>query len=433
MEAQPLADKRNSPDLSVREPEYFGVDPDHAANAHTHGLRPHPDQDQQLYRVGYLFLLVFGSDDDDKQLSSEYGGMQLRAETFIWAENGQIPVVLQRQIQRTAHKAAYIFDSDIETAQYGANSFADGYLSGFDPWENGHEYANWEVEPVARGEQHNPPGVIDWSTEIYLDVKGLKYANLSGAAAGISNPWRHETQRIEGQEAIHVAPHVWKLDTYDSRPGYYELRPPAGTDARERYREGAGNGKMVYINGKYVGQMDDKGRAWLKKEYSTGKGWKYGSDPAKWSRKGLVEASQDPDADVEGATWQALRKGGSLYLTGETEEGVYLSTVQHAPDGWEAGDPDSVPTDLEVQEGKPGGTRHMIYLDEPGAPLPVECRDDREVIKHLGLSNPPYRHHISEMFRWPEFRPVERYGIVYDPGEQRDETQTALDDYGEDL
>lgn len=434
MQAQRLGGQVGEPDLSVDEADYFGVDPDLTENAEIFGLRSDPGQNQQLYRVSYLYLLVFGSDDDDKALDSEYGGMQLRAETFLWATNGAIPTRIQRIIQRTAHKAAYIFDSDIETSGYGANPYADGYLSGFDPWENGEDYDNWEVEPIAADEAHNPPGVIDWSSELYLDVDGLKYANLSGVAAGIANPWDSFTREQEGIDPVHIPPTKWQIGWEQARrrgEGEYYVRPQPDSQASKRYGEtkeygeGAGHGKTVYINGKPIANgTDGKSRAWLSPEYGVGDGLTYRGN---WSREGLL---QD---DSQEATYAALRKGGVLYQTGETTEGIYLTTIRERPDGWEAADPDSVPVTLEVREGQTGRTLHFLRVDDPDDPLLVEAREDREVIKHLGKSYPEYRHAITEMFRFPDFRPVEQYGLIYERGEERDADQTSLDDWGEQV
>lgn len=404
-------------DHSVDPRRYFGVDLDRVQNARTFGLRR--GADQELYRVSYLFLLVFGTDDG----AEEYGGMQLRAETFVWAEDGAIPTRLQRKVQQTAHRAAHLFDTSIETGAYGPNAWAGGYLRGFDPWENAEQYDNWEVEPVASGEvHHDEPGIIDWTTELYLECDGLKYAQLSGVASGTSNPWTHFTREIEGSEPVHIAPHKWRIGFQESR-GDYEIRAPGHSDAADRYRDGAGAGKDVYVNGFKIGGLGPKGRVWLKPEYGVGDGLEYRGNH---SRAGLLEKSDD-------ATPQAIRKGGVLYMTGETEESVHLRTSRALPDDYRPSDPDDVPPELTVQDGRPSRTEHFLRLDDRGAPLEVECREDREVIKHLGMSDPPYTHQIEDDgFRWPGFRPVEEYGTIVgrDDRDDRDDGQTGLDGFG---
>jgi len=403
--------------------QYFGAHPDDAENADIFGLVPRADQDQELYRVSYLFLLVFGSDDEEKEMGTEYGGMQLRAETHLWLENGEVPLRLQKLIQQAAHRAAHIYDSSVETPKYGATSWASGYLSGFDPWENGEDYDNWEVEPVARQEVHNPPGVIDWTTEIYLDVDGLDYANLSGLATGLANPWQATTTTEEGQAPVDVPGTKWVIGWEEGRdPPEYYVRAQPGTAAGDRYRDGAGAGKTVYINEMPIGSLGPKGRVWLRDEYQRGDPrFSKGSWGTNWSREGLVQESV--------ATYQAIRKDGVLYQTGETEGAVYLVTARAKPDDWREVDPDEVPVDLEVRDGGDDREITVLGLDQPGTPMKVAAREDREVIKHMGESSPPYTHVVRDFFRLPDFRMVEPAHIST-RDEDRDDGQASLGEYG---
>lgn len=415
MPAQQLAQQVSSPDLDVDVVDYFGVAPENARNVDVFGLRPRHGGRQELYRVSYLYLLVFGNDDSP----TDYGGMQLRAETFLWLDEGSVPLRMQKLLQNAAHRAAYIFDSSIETPAYGANEWASGYLSGFDPWENAHEYDNWEIEPVARGEVHTEPGVIDWSSEIYLEVDELDYANLSGVATGLANPWSARQVVEEGEPAVHIPPTKWVIRWETSRdPPEYYVRPEPRTDASRRYVVGAGQGKAVYVNGLKIGSLGPKGRVWLRPEYKVGDGREYRGNH---SRAGLLAKSDD-------ATPSALRKNGRLYQTGETEDAIYLVTARAKPEGYEAADPDDVPVDVEVQAGRPSRTFWLLSLDDPEDPLEIEAREDRQVVKHLGLSNPRYAHRISEAFRHPGHRPVEPHHIETSGG--GGSGQAGLDDFG---
>lgn len=407
-----LARQTSPARLDVDPSAYFGAHPDGARNAGAFGVRRDPNKDQELCRVSYLYLLVFSTEYG----STEYGGMQLRAETHLWLEDGSVPVRLQKILQRTAHRAAYVFDSATETPAYGANEWASGYLSGFDPWENGHDYENWEVEPVARGEVHNPPGVIDWSTEIYLEVDGLEYADLSGVATGLADPWRVEEWETDGQAAVDIPSTKWHIGFEDSWGDYF-ARPEPGTQASSRYlKDGAGGGKDVYINGLKVGSLGPKARVRINPEYQIGDGLEYRGS---WSREGLVQETV--------ATYQAIRRGGRLYQTGETEDEVHLVTARAKPDGWESADPDSVPVDLEARAGEPSRLVRRLRLDQPEDPTRIIGKEDREVISHMGLSTPPWQHDVGEMFRWPGFVQVMPWNVKDDG---RDGDQSGLDDYG---
>lgn len=376
MTAQRLGSPNSQADLSTSHAEYFGRDLVEYDNLAGYPFRP---DDGPLMRHSFVYQRVFSVGSD------EYGGIQLRARIHTY---GDISDRLRDTLERVAYRAAYLFDSSVEESRYGANQYADGYLSGFDSWA---VYRNFEDERIASQEQDTPVGVIDWSTEIYLD-DSFDRADLSGIAQGLANPYGEEHHRQPGREPIHIPPHRWRVESYDSRPDYYELRPPANTDARDRYREGAGRGKTVYVNGKRVATTDNKGRAWLKKAYASGDTFTR-QGVTKWSREGLVHQTD--------ATWQALRDGGVLYLTGETRDGIYLATAAAKPGGWKAGDPDTVPVDLEADEGAPERDVYLLTLADPDDAIHVEGRRDDQLIKHMGYSSPPYSHQLGPGERWP--------------------------------
>jgi hypothetical protein len=440
--AQRESDPVNRTDLSVDAADYFGVLPEQTENADLFGLEP-TDPSEDLYRVSYLFLSVFGNEDSP----TDYGGMQLRAETTIYLDgDGSPPTRLTKIIQRTAHRAAHLFDSGIEEPEYGTGGrgWADptydapetgnkykkkggysgaggGYLTGFDPVENAYDYQNWEVEPISGQEARTQGtiGKINWTTEIYNEVEETRYAELAGKASGIANPWTLTTTTEEGQDAVNVPPHKWRVGYEPSREDYV-LRPPGRTDAASRYVSGAGQGKTVYVNGEKVGGLGPKGRVWINPEYQIGDGLSYRGN---YSREGLVQETE--------ATYQALRKGGVVYHVGETEEAVYLRTSRALPEGYRAADPDDVSPSLEVQDGRERRTIHLLGLIDPSDPLPVECWEDREVIDKLGKSDPRYRHSMSDEFRWPGYRDVRPVHIIQrDP--DPDDGQAGLDDFGGD-
>lgn len=423
MEGQRLSTPANRTDLSVDPAEYFGVDPELVENADLFGIEPDPDEGAtDLYRVSYVFLLVFGNDDSD----TEYGGMQLRAETSLYLDRGAVAVPLQKIIQRAAHRAASMYDTDIETHRYGsqaAGRWGDGYLDGFNPIENSFSYENWEVEYISGQEADTAgqPGQIIWTTEIYNEVEKTDYAELAGKASGIADPWTHSVTVEEGREAITVPGFKWRIGYQASKgDGSYVIEPPAYSSARDRYREGAGQGKLVYVNGRPVGQIEPKGRVWLKPEYSRNPNvWRQG-DMVRWSREGLV--------DETAATYQALRRGGVLYQVGEDEDGVYLRSARALPEGYRPSDPDEVAPDLEVQSGRPPREIHLLGLQDVETPMPCEAREDREVIDKMGFSNPVYRHDVPTMFRWPGFRNVEPHQVET-PGGDLGEGQSSLDDF----
>lgn len=443
-------------DLRVDEREYFGA-PLRDIEPHSrdqYGLRSLPST--SLHRVSYVFQMVYHNGDN-------YGGIQARARTFLHLDDdGAVPVGVQRQVQRSAHRAAHIFDSDLEEPIYGYNG---GYLSGFDQghgaaWENQDQdgasdpddlrYQNWEVEKVA-GIDQGAAGVggIDWSLEIYLeeqDDSGFTgFAALSGLAVGTTNPWSVTTEHVEGRQPVHVPPTKWQIGWEDSRrdgKGEYYVRPQPDSEASKRYGdtkehgEGAGRGKTVYINGKPISDgTDGKARAWLSPEYGVGDGLTY---RGKYSREGLVQN------DEQEATYSALSRNGVLYQTGETEDGVYLVTAREKPDDWQAADPDSVPVKMEVQEGISGTTRHLLTMDDPEHdPLEVSVSKDEKIIEHLGYSTPPYSHHVeADGWEWPGFRPVEEYANTGeyhpDPRQYGDDDapdrsgQTHLDGYDDE-
>jgi hypothetical protein len=374
--------ERNRADLSVRPSAYFGSSPNQIDNLHDWALDGHG----ALTRMSYVFQAVYRIGEG---ANAEYGGIQLRARVHTYgASSGEFREILRE----TAHRAAHMYNSPIQTSAYvnqggiQGTEAGSGYLDGFNPEG---VYSNWETEQIPQSKADTEPGVVDWSVEVYED-DSFNHADLAGIAQGVSFPWYIETRHEPGRQSINIAPHKWTIaGPHDSRPDYYELRPPAHTDARNRYREGAGRGKRVYINGHYVGETDNKGRVWLKIEYARGDGYKYGE---KYSREGLVAET--------GATYQAIRNGGTLYMTGETENRIDLVTAREKPDGFRAVDGDDVSVHQEVQEGRVEITYRYLRAVDPADSLECEARRDETITWALGKSNPIYSYRLPQRQRW---------------------------------
>lgn len=334
-----------------------------------------------LHRHSYLYMAEFpvsGGGPDE----SPTGAIELRARTWNYQQEQNLSGALKATVKSIAHKAATVFNTTTETAAYAG--YLDGFFTGIQPITS----SNWESEPVDAADDEAAPGRIDWNVEVYDDDD-----RLSGIAQGIAEPWRVTEDTVPGREPVHVAPHKWTLSFNETREGgTYDVHPPARKRARERYKAGgAGNGKRVHINGKPIGKLDSEGRTWLTPEYARGDGHTTsGGFGTYYSRKGLIEETE--------ATPQALRKGGTLYLTGETEDAVYLSTSRALPEGYEAVDPDDVAPGATVEPGREGATYLVLNIDTPSDGTPLECLRDERIIRHLGSSEPVWRHIVAE--RW---------------------------------
>jgi hypothetical protein len=377
------ADARTTADLSVSDRQYFGHEFDAIDAYPTVGMDP--DAPGQIIRHSYIFQAQYTIGSD------EYGGIQLRAR--IHTRDAELPDDLAEWLKRSAHRAAYLFDTSIETNRYGpagsgtrGTAPGDGYLSGFNPTAT---YQNWESQAVTESEIDTAPGVIDWSTEIYTD-DNFNFADLSGIAQGVCSPYRLTTDEQDGRDSVDVPPHSWNVTKRND--GRYQISPPGRTQAADRYRDGAGNGKLVVVNGRPVGRLGERARVFLTDEYSRG-------DPNQSARSG--QYSRVGLVDETAATYQAIRDGGNLYAVGETEDRINLRTAGALPPGYEPADADSVPVDLEARAGSPGYTWRSLELRDPDADaVRVECRRDDQLIKHLGLSDPTYEHPLGPRQEW---------------------------------
>lgn len=422
MGAQGLAQRRSSPDLSVEPSDYFGRPVDSFQNADAFGLVPSPEKD--LYRVQYLYLLVYGNE----QSSTDYGGIQVRGSTHLYLEDGRVPIKFQRVMQRAAHRGAFLFDSSLEEGIYGGGggnwSDGGGYLSGFTPVENGADYRNWEVEPVGSA-QGRPagaqPGVIRWTTEIYLECEGTQYADLSGVGQGIADPYNVVEHEVPPDEPVEAQQEWWEV-TFGEKRNSYDIHPPGRSASKERAKNL--HGKDVYLNGLKIGTVTTDGRVWLKKKYADGDTYR-----GQHSKESVTAKTAAKPQSIRGTT----ENPGKLAKIDESPTAVHLATAQARPDDFDPVDPDEVDPDRGVQPGDPGGVVYLLSLpDDPAGPTRQECRQDQEVIRHLGYSDPPYSHTYAEMWKWPGFRSIVEHGVVRTPVEDSDDEQGGLDEFGGD-
>lgn len=352
-----------------------------------YGLGGQPDSG--LWRHSYLYVAEYPINRRGDQ--SQTGTIELRGRT--WSHEQQLPDDYKAAVKAAAHKAAVLFNSSTETPKYS------GYLDGFDAGA-GNLGAGGKMEDSARWEDADQrhdydaseaaAGKIDWNVEIYDESDQLR-----GIAQGLAYPWRSTERRVPGEEPVDVAKHVWTLG--DGRRDDYQVAPPSRKAARDRYRDGAGNGKKVYVNGLPIGRVDDNGRTWLTPEYGRG-------DPEKTSGRFGTYYSREGLINRTAATPQALRKGGNLYVTGETEARINLRTAGALPDGYDrrkaASDDaaDAVNPNLEARSGRAGRTERLLSIAAPGDTVPIRCTDDVAITNALGLSMPEYVHGIAR--RW---------------------------------
>jgi len=421
MQPQGLAERHTTVDLSVNPADYFGAPVEEIGNARAFGLAPRPETD--LYRVEYLYLLVFGNDGDQNRTSTDYGGIQVRASTHLWLKEGSVPMGLQRVMQRTAHRGANFFDSSIEEPIYGGGggNWADGgYLSGFTPTENSYPYQNWEVEPVGSSEAAGEtPGKIEWTTEVYLEVEETNYAVLSGTGQGIGNPWQVDTREVPPSEPVEAQDEWWEMswNPSQSKYGAYDIHPPGRSASKQRAKKL--HEKDVHLNGVKIGNMTTDGRVYLAKRYADRFG---GSYAGSYSRQYILDNTP--------ATPQAIAAGRKIAKYDESPGAIHLATKQARPDDFDPVDPDDVDVDREVREGSPGGSVPILTIPEPSDAWELECRQDKEHIRHLGYSTPPYAHEIGVEWKWPGFRPIEQHGSVTTAEDLRDDDQGSLDGFG---
>lgn len=429
MGAQGLSQRRMSPDLSVGVFDYFGAPVEDLKNANSFGLIPEESKD--LYRVQYLYLMVFGNE----QSSTDYGGIQVRSSTYLYLEDGRVPVKFQRVMQRCAHRGAHAFDSSLGQPGTVRSKNADriygggggewgdggGYLSGFTPVENGADYRNWEVEPVgsAQGKPSGAqPGVIRWTTEVYLEVEGTKYADLSGVGQGIADPY-HLTQHDVPPKPPEEAQQTWWEVTFNQAKGSYDIHPPGDTASKERAKQL--HGKDVYLNGLKIGTVTTDGRVWLKKEYQNGSPYR-----GRYSKSAITRLTAAKPQSIRGTS----ENPGKIAKVDESPGAVHLGTKQFRPDDWDPVDADDVDPFREVEPGSPGETVYLLSLPEDVEDATrQEVRQDQEIDRHLGYSNPPYSDSYSQMWAWPGFRSIVEHGRVRTPGPDED-GQGSLGDYG---
>lgn len=363
-------DGRDLPDLPDRERRAFDI---------------HRDDDAPLHRHSYLYSVEFPTKGGGKDRGdSETGTIELRART--WTHRPDLPRAYRQAVEGAAHKAATLFNSTIETPAYG------GYLDGFfdDIAHPNPGRGRWEdVERWEDADQRNAyddaeaaPGKVDWNVEIYDEDD-----RLGGIAQGLAFPWRVTEEYEEGEMPVHVSPHKWNISFNDSL-GKYDVHPPGNKSARRRYQPGgAGHGKVVRINEMPVGRLDSEGRTWLFPDYANG--------DTTTAKGGLKQYDRNAIIEQTDATPQALAKGGTLYMTGETETHIDLVTAREKPPGYKPADPDDVSETLQVRPGRDGRTITVLDIVDREESVGLRCERDEIITAFLGRSSPEYRHEVA--------------------------------------
>ena len=221
----------------------------------------------------------------------------------------------------------------------------EGFMTGFN---FGRHTSNIEDDEIAQDEAANL-GIP------HFEVLIMQNGGVAGQATGFFDPFalreRRRVRPTPGQE-------VWNLSFNTSRQSY-QCAPDGYTGASKRSKQI--RGKTVHVNGERVGDVTQDGRFWIKKEYDNPSQIYRG----KRSRKFLVENTD--------ATYSAIRAGGNLYKTRETDEAVYFVTAAAKPDDFDAVDPDDVDPD---DTGEVIESRIDLDLEEE---IPTDFNIRREV------------------------------------------------------
>jgi hypothetical protein len=332
-----------------------------------------------LFRHSYLYAVEFPTSAGGRD-ESENGLIELRSK--VYTRNRTLPQGLKATVKSVAHKAGTLFNSNPPAY----SGYLDGFLAGIDvPGGSGHWEDTQQVTPDTE-DRHEPAiGKVAWNVEIYDGDQ-----RLSGLGLGIAYPWTVSTRHEPGESPQHVAPHKWGI-SWNRSLEKYDVHPPGRTEARQRYQPGgAAHNKTVVINGLPVGNLDSEGRTWLFPDYTNGDTFT--------DRNGLEQYDREALVDRTGATYQALRDGGTLYLTGETETRINLVTAAEKPPGYQPSDPDNVSVSMGVQPGREGRTERRLDHLDPDDGIPLLCTADERIIRHLGLSSPEYREVVVR--RW---------------------------------
>jgi len=351
-------------DLSINQATYFGgtgLSGIAGSSRRRWGL----SEQGSLYRHSYLYQVDYPIGRDD------YGGIQCRART--WTTSETLPDELRRVVKQTAHRAAHMYDSSVQTTQY------DGYLSGFLTKETPRSAAAtaWEKgEAAEHPEEDAQLGRVDWNVEIYTD-NSYADTELSGIAQGIARPWSYKT--ISRKQD--VPQETMKLNYLPSRDEY-EITTRSGTRARGQE---ALAGKMAYVNDKPIGVWKkNRGRQSIKAEYTrppTARGREL------WDRERLINETE--------ATAQALRDGGNLYKVEETADAIYFVTAARKPSDFDPVPSDEIHPSRDVIET----LERRLQIRGDGEPSALQCRRDEEILKHMGKSRPKYEHAVREQWR----------------------------------
>lgn len=227
-----------------------------------------------------------------------------------------------------------------------------GYMNGFQFVES--VPPNIEDDSIAVDEAANI-GVPQF--EVLL-TKGT----VQGQSTGFFYPFEQQMRTDIPQEE------TWSLNRQGDR---YQIAPEGRTGARDRAKETAG--KAVYVNGAYIGDMAERGRVFLKKEYANDDQIYRGQHSREW----LVTNTD--------ATYAAIRDGGNLYKIRETGGEIRLVTAARKP-----ADFDPTPaTDVN-----PDATDASLSIEFADATV-FDIRTDTGAM--MGRYDTPTRREITEL------------------------------------
>lgn len=246
----------------------------------------------------------------------------------------------------------------------------DGYMEGFnfsDSTSSREGHDGSEVVPRQDIPQTGI-GIPRWEVEVYYDT------GLAGAASGFSLDFEVEEDVWQAPDAPqhevwYISPKGKGLNTARSPPSY-EIGPKPRTPARERAKQAAG--KRVYLAGKVVGEVTQRGTTWFRKEYA-GSG--------KYTDRAEILASRP-------VTHQKLSPGGRLYKVAEDANSIYL--VPDEPVDFDPTDPDTVSEDAT---GTRSYQRHLRDPQDTATTFVVQR--DEDLKGALGKYDPPVERDIT--------------------------------------
>lgn len=256
--------------------------------------------DLTFWRYQFDRIYFYVRSDDDA--GSELQPVEFR--TFIYTVGKPTGGIRDFIKDHANPRLQYIYDS----GPY------EGYMTGFNfPFHS----SNIEDDEVAADEASNL-GIPQF------EVLVSENSRVRGQATGFFDPFGIKQKRrvkpTAGQE-------VWNLSYNNSRESYQVTAPPR---SRSSQRAKQISGKAAYVNGKRVGDVTSDGRVWIKKSYQ--------SNDQRY--RGMV--SREFLVNNTDATYSAIRDGGNLYKTRETDSSIYFVTAKAKPADFNPVDADEI-------------------------------------------------------------------------------------------